>query len=210
MVAEFASRMQMEAVVPNPVPRAVPDDGQPVVIDPAVFRAPAGVRSVIQTVRGPIVVRPVTPLDAAGVDALIRTLSPASSIRRFHAPVSALTPRQLAGIVDVDHRTRETLVALDGDRVVGLVQYLEVPPGAATAEVAVVVADQWHRVGLGRHLLEEVLAAAARSGHTMATALVQADNRPVLELVRTAGLPVAVHRDGTVLELLIDLAGAAA
>jgi GNAT superfamily N-acetyltransferase len=190
---------------PAPGPVALPEGGSPVTSGPGLLHRPAGRRREVGTARGTVLLRPASPLDARGVDRLVRGLSTTSSVRRFHSPVRALTPRQLAGIVDVDHRDRETLLALDRREVIGMAQFIAVPSGSRAVEVALVVADRWQRAGLGRILLAEVLAAAAAGGHTMATALVQADNRPMLELIRTAGLPVTHHRSGTTVELLIDL-----
>lgn len=200
---------------PTPAgPRALPLDGVPLRAAPELFTSAAAHRVAVATAAGPVHIRPVTPLDAEGVQRLVRGLSAASSFRRFHTPVRSLTPRQLAGIIDVDHRRRESLIAVEGRRVVGLAQYAgdDVGPGAVAhaagqaVEVAVVVADDRHRAGIGRALMAALLDAAARAGHPRATALVQADNRPVLDLLRTAGRPVALHRDGTVVEVAIDLA----
>ncbi|HUG86828.1 MAG TPA: GNAT family N-acetyltransferase [Euzebya sp.] len=190
---------------PRGVPRALPDDGVQLVADATLFRAPATDRAQIQTARGEVLLRPVTPVDLHPIDTFVRRLSTASRFQRFHTGLHHLTPRQLAGVVDVDHHQRETLVAVVGRRVVGLGQYLRQDRPAGSVDLGIVVADRWQGVGLGRALVTTLTAAAAAAGHTHATALVQADNRPVLHLLRTLGDRVESVRAGNSIEALIRL-----
>lgn len=148
-------------------------------------------------------VRPVVPGDLAAIDRFITRLSPRSRFLRFHAPVRRLTSEQLAGIVDVDHRSRETIVALEGRRVVALGQYLGV--GAGTAELAIVVADDRQRRGLGALVVGQLAAAARASGLRALTASVLAENRAALRLFERWPGSVRVERHGTVLEVLLSL-----
>lgn len=183
----------------------LPVDGVPLVADETLFRAPATRRAHLDTDRGPVLLRPVNPIDLAAIDMFVRRLSAASRFQRFHGGLHHLSPRQLAGLVDVDHHRRETLVAVAGRRVVGLGQYLPQATPVRSVELAVVVADRWQRQGIGRALLSALTRAAREEGCTSATALAQADNRPVLYLLHQLGRHAELTRAGRTIEAVIRL-----
>lgn len=158
--------------------------------------------------RQPLELRPVVPGDLAAVDALIRGLSARSRYLRFHTGLRRLTSHQLAGIVEVDHHARETLVVTTRDgrrsRVVALGQFVAVGGGAV--ELALVVADDWQGRGLGRRLARSLVRAAREEGHATVVALVLRDNAAALAVLEGLGRPRAVHGAGTSeLELEIPL-----
>src|SRR5215210_8733348 len=63
--------------------------------------------------RSDVLVRPLEPDDAAELGAAIERLSPESRYRRFLSPVPTLPASHLRSLTDVDHHTREALVAFD-------------------------------------------------------------------------------------------------
>lgn len=188
----------------RPEPKSLVGEGMGLRSDASLFQGPATARREVTTARGPVVIRPVTPLDADAVATFVRRLSPTARFRRFHSPVHALSPRQLEGIVDVDHRGRETLLALRGRRVVGMSQFIETRD-PEVVEVAIVVADRWQRMGLGRLLLDAAITAAGRCGHTTVTAYAQAENRAILQLIRSGSLPTRMETVGSIVEITIAL-----
>ena len=84
-----------------------------------------------------LTLRPVLPTDAPALDAFVRGLSDRSAYHRFHGPRYRLSGAELAYLVNVDHRERETLVITEPARgeVIAFGQYvgLDHPddPGAA-------------------------------------------------------------------------------
>lgn len=194
---------------PHPAAPVLPLDGMQLVADDRLVKVPLTRRAEVVTSRGPVLLRPVVPTDLAGIDRFVRRLSPASRFARFHSGLHHLSTRQLAGMVDVDHHERETILALDGRTVVGVSQLLLVSGLAevelAEVELAVVVSDGWQRQGIGRALLECLAAVAAGTGAAVASALVQADNRPVLHLLRQLGERAELHHDGSTVEARIRL-----
>lgn len=190
---------------PGPSPRSLADDGMPLVGAASLFEGSWTRRRVLTTGHGPVVIRAATPLDTSPVDHFVRTLSPTARFRRFHSAVNRLTDRQLAGLVDVDHRDRETLLAVSGRTVVGMGQYLVQTHPKDSVDLAVVVADDWQRLGLGRELLSATVEAASANGFRTATAYVQAENRAMLSLLRGVPMPMVSANEGSVVEVLIDL-----
>lgn len=138
----------------------------------------------------PVDTRPVRPDDGPRFCRLWERLSPETVYRRFHAPLRH-PPVDADRLVAVDHDLREALVAVVGDEVVGVARYDRSPADPGTADVAVVVEDGWQGVGIGRQLLAELTALAARRGVRTLTADVQTDNDRVVGLVRRL-LPDAV------------------
>jgi GNAT superfamily N-acetyltransferase len=128
-------------------------------------------------------VRPLREDDGDRLRRLFFRLSPLSVYRRFMSPLPAPREEGLRRLLDVDHREREALAALDGDEIVAVARYAR-RPGSGAAEIAVVVADDWQRDGLAHLLLERLAALAQRRGIEQFQATVLGDNAPAMHLVR--------------------------
>jgi GNAT superfamily N-acetyltransferase len=158
-----------------------------------------------------VVVHPIDPSDA---DALVRFhegLSLETTRLRFFSPHPHLDPQEVERFCGVDHVRREALVAWSGTEIVGVARY-EACPDAGTGEswpddveVAFVVADGWHGVGLGSELLR-LLAERARSAgvhHLVADTLFE--NRAMVGVFEHSGLAPTHQLDGGVLHYVMDL-----
>jgi RimJ/RimL family protein N-acetyltransferase len=110
-------------------------------------------------------------------------LSPETIYRRFHSPIVHPEQAQPERLLDLDHHDREAVVAVLQDEIVGVARYAR-RPGADSAEVAVVVADDWQRQGLATRMLGALAELAAAAGVRQFTLNMQADNPAVLRLVR--------------------------
>jgi RimJ/RimL family protein N-acetyltransferase len=134
-----------------------------------------------------VVVRPVVAADAAAIAALCERLSPMSSLHRFFTPERRLSVTEANAIACADHLRCETLVAIDGDRVValgGLQQLGEEPH----AELTLLVDDAYQGQSLGRQMLAELVAVASGLGFRMLWVEALPENTRVLRLLETAGL----------------------
>lgn len=150
--------------------------------------------------------RPLDSSDRERIVAAFNRLSEESRYRRFFAPLHELSDRSLEYLTDIDHSDHEAIIALDQvtDELIGIARYVRGEPGSDRAEAAVVVADDWQHVGLGRVLLEQLVARARAEGICRFTALVQADNRRALELLAEIG-PTSRSLEGGLVELDIEL-----
>jgi len=139
--------------------------------------------------------RPAGPEDRDAVQQFVRGLSPLARRRRFFAPVAELSPDQLDRMTRVRNPREFVLVAEDATapRIVALAQYAF--DDEREAEFAVVVADDWQRVGLARQLLDALAARAAAFGIAVLNGIVLAENWPMLGLAAAAGFDLADDRE---------------
>jgi len=112
-------------------------------------------------------------------------------------PFAAIAQR----LHQLDGQGRYAVAAFDdaGD-VIGVAEYVRTEPDTS-AEVAVVVAQDWQRHGVGTALLRRLAEHAIGAGITSATALVSGSNEQVLELLDELPMPHSVsydHGSGTV------------
>jgi GNAT superfamily N-acetyltransferase len=144
-----------------------------------------------------VTVRPIRPDDDVRLLRLFDRLSPETRYRRFFTPLTKLSRRTLAYLVDVDHDGREAIVAAVGDEVIGVARYDRSGHDPSVAEVAVVVEDAWQRHGVARRLFQELGGAALRRGIVYFTADVLPSNEAPVKLARTvAPLVEASFVDG--------------
>jgi nucleotide-binding universal stress UspA family protein/GNAT superfamily N-acetyltransferase len=152
------------------------------------------------------VLRPLVDSDRERLIHAFDRLSDESRYRRFFTPIHVLDRRFLEYLTDIDHRNHEAIVAIDpqsGD-LLGVARYVRLEEDANRAEAAVVVVDDWQGHGLGRALLEHLVARARAEGIGRFTALVQAENRRALDLLTEIGRTTRSPRDDHI-ELDIEL-----
>jgi RimJ/RimL family protein N-acetyltransferase len=113
----------------------------------------------------PVVLRPQTPEDRPHLADFFARLSPRSRYLRFLTGMPPHLPsKMLDALADVDGDRHVGLLALDGDRIVGTARYLRQADRPAVADVAFTFADDLQGRGLGRLLMRELQAHAARRG----------------------------------------------
>jgi acetyltransferase len=128
---------------------------------------------------------------------LVKTLSRDSLIRLCH--------------LDYDREMALTAVTADGGTMLGVSRYY-LRPETGEAEFALVVNDAYQRQGLGRHLLERLVAVARERGVKKLAGLVLAENAPMLALMPSLGFrEIGPAEQGVVrVELTLQESAAAA
>jgi RimJ/RimL family protein N-acetyltransferase len=150
-------------------------------------------------------IRPIEPDDGARLREVWDSTSELSRRRRLLAPANELSDEDLRYLVEVDHRRHEALLALDGDgRGIAVARYVRVPGDRTTAEVAVIVADGWHRRGLATALLDRLTERAREQGIERWSAIVSEDNAVVLRALENAGAVRTGGGDGEI-EFTLEL-----
>jgi acetyltransferase len=76
------------------------------------------------------------------------------------------------------------------------------------AELAVVVQDDYQRLGLGRLMLDHLIALGRRNGIVELHGETLTDNTPMLNLLRSTGLPLRTALTGSVYRFRLELGGA--
>lgn len=153
-------------------------------------------------------VRPVRPGDAAAVQTFVRGLSDATRRLRFFAPIRELTPPMLTRLTEVDGRRDRVLIALAGDgagrQIVAIAQHAAEDDWRC--ELALVIADEWQDLGLGRLLLDMLIETAREAGFARVEADVLRNNDAILGLARAFGFAVTRSpHDATMVRITRDL-----
>jgi acetyltransferase len=131
-------------------------------------------------------IRSISPDDQDREKRFFAGLSERSRYHRFMQYLHELPPGMLERFTRIDPKREAALVALAGDEIVGVGRYAPDADGSG-AEFALVVADAWQGKGLGRILLERLLAAARAAGYPCLLGRILDDNREMLELAARLG-----------------------
>jgi len=145
-----------------------------------------------------VTVRPVLPQDAEAEQTFVAALSPATRRERFHLAVNALPESLLRHFTEIDYRSHVALVAetlddADEPVLVADARYV-VRDDGVTGEFALVVADAWQGIGLGRLLLTRLTRVARRNGLHALVGDVLAGNDAMQALVRRLGGALVTSR----------------
>ena len=154
-------------------------------------------------------VRPVRHDDGAFEEAFVRGLSLESRYQRMLSGGVKVTPEWIDSMTHIDYRRRMAFAIttlVDGvEQFVGVGRYV-VDAETLSADVALVLADAWQGMGLGRRLLETLLEHARSAGVCEAVSVVLSTNTAMPRLARSVGFAVSAEPgDATVRRIRQDL-----
>ena len=152
--------------------------------------------------------RQIQPDDFDQLREIWNGLSADSRRLRFLASSRAaeVSDAELQYLVDVDHRRHEAILAFDPEgRAIGVARYVRAPGDRESAEVAVVVVDDWHNRGLGTALLDRLTDSARENGIRRYTAIVSEDNDVVLRALERAGAERTTDGEDGEIEFAFDV-----
>lgn len=153
------------------------------------FRAPDG---------SGITIRAIRPEDAEMEQAFVRGLSERARYLRFMASMRELTREMLVRFTQIDYDREMALVAVTGDDArevqVGVARYTVAPDGES-CEFAIVVGDAHRGIGLGRRLMEDLIAAARDRGLKVMEGETLANNDGMLGLAERLGFTIRTSAD---------------
>lgn len=154
-----------------------------------------------------VLIRPMVPADATLLGEFVRSLSPPSRGRRFHAGVRELSVTLLHRYATIDHDREMAFIATvdeDGRRsCIGEARYAAVDGQDDTREFAIAVRDDRQRRGLGNELLERLVHHARLVGVRWLRGDVMRDNLPMLALAHKLRFVVQRHPDDATLVRVI-------
>jgi acetyltransferase len=141
--------------------------------------------------------RPVRPEDAAAFERFFARLTPEDVRHRFFSPLRALPHKLLARLTQIDYDRDMALVLFDGEEIVGVAR-LSGDPDGLKAEFAVLVRSDLKGRGIGRLLLERLIAYARERGIAHIAGDVLEDNVMMLALCKELGFTLAFGSQGIV------------
>lgn len=146
----------------------------------------------------PIVLRPILPDDAEAFRATLDRLSPTSRRLRFFT-AAPLPPSLIRYLTDLDYRNHFAWVAfadgadddtgtgIDSGTGIGSARFIRIADRLDVAEIAVEVADEHQRHGVGRLLLGAIAIAAQEAGVERFEGDVLRENDASLRLFTSVG-----------------------
>lgn len=158
---------------------------------------------VVETLRNgvEICIRAARAEDLAGVLEAFRQLEAQSVYLRFFGPKKELSEADIRQFVNTDFDNQVRLLCTlfrDGHEVV-IAAASYVRAGDAAAEVAFVVEEDYHGLGIARRMMHHLGVIARGAGIKQLVAEVLPQNNAMLAVFRGCGWPVSLHtEDGTV------------
>lgn len=151
-----------------------------------------------------IQLRAIRAEDKSGLLEAFGQLSEESRRRRFLTPKKGLSEKELRYFTECDGVNHYAIVAIVASAVdgspegIGVVRFVRAKDDPQAAELAIVVVDAWHRRGVGRRLLEKIVAAAAERGIVKIRATALAENEQIRGLLEQYqdGIEIGPSRRG--------------
>ncbi|MFQ3623137.1 MAG: GNAT family N-acetyltransferase [Acetobacteraceae bacterium] len=143
--------------------------------------------------------RPIRPEDAEAHLQFFARLSPEDVRMRFFAPISSLSPEQVARMTQIDYDREMALIATapgpeGAPETLGVVRIVALP-GRPVGEFAVVVRSDLKGLGLGSLLMRKAIDWARGAGFAEIEGEVLAENRPMRAFVQRLGFTLHRHPD---------------
>ena len=149
--------------------------------------------------------RSIRAADFGNLHSFVHHLSPETGYKRLLSPRTP-TDDELRRWSAIDPSIECALVALagpeDNEELIGVARFVVESPGEA--DFAIVLADAWQGLGLGRELMSHLIDAARQYGLCKVSGQVLATNTGMLALAKRLGFVVA-RRSGIVSTLSLNL-----
>jgi len=204
------------------------DNGMPVAADARIVIQPSAVTAPLHLIISPypnqyesqvdlpdvgnLVIRPIRPEDAKLLQELFDSLSARSVYYRFFSPMKKLSSEMLARFTQIDYDREIALVAIremaGREEMLGVGRVMpEYDP--RHAEFSIVVADAWHKKGIGAELLRRCLDIARDQTIERVWGLVLGDNTHMLALGRKLGFSMKMIPQANAYELSLQFTASA-
>jgi len=171
-------------------------------IDPRAYTATETLKGGLE-----VTVRALQPEDRERVAKAVRQLDRASIYFRLFSFRDELTAAGLDRIMAFDPQREVALLATlrdgEGETVIGSGRYIVTQP--LIAEVAFVVEEDYHGLGIASRLLRHLAIVARAQGITTFEADVLAENRPMLVVFERTGWPRRTRREGGTVHVVLEL-----
>jgi len=161
-----------------------------------------------------LIVRPIMPQDGEQLQEYVRGLSSESRRNRFLGALSEFAPPRLEELIRMRGPRQVLLLALVqiGSKLQMVAEaMLVITPNSERGEIALSVADNWQRRGLGSVLIRHLEARARRAGARYLFGDVLRTNTAMKGLARKSGFSIrSPFTDARLVEIVKDLSPAKA
>lgn len=151
-----------------------------------------------------VLLRPIRAEDEGSFNELIKSLSAESMRFRFFSVLKDIPHERLARYCNLDYDRQIAIIAelQDSKQIIGACRVIAEPDGK-NGEFAVLVADQWQRLGLGSKLMDYVINAAKDMRLEKIFAYILANNYKMIKLSEKNGFKIEKLDEETVKASLI-------
>ncbi|MBS7658850.1 GNAT family N-acetyltransferase [Candidatus Bathyarchaeota archaeon] len=155
-----------------------------------------------------ILLRPIKPSDATMKQHFFYSLSKETIYKRYFGQLKAMPIKRIWPYVIIDYENEMVIVAsaLENgvETIIGIGSYVKIP-GTKTAEIALVVRDDWQNKGLGTALLSYLIEIGKNKGIESFTAWIFTDNTKMLHLIKKLPYKVEFRIEGDLYHITIKL-----
>jgi acetyltransferase len=175
----------------------------------AILPYPDALERCVDSVLGPLLLRPIRPEDAPAHEVFFHALTARDVHFRTFGTMRDLSPAQLARFTQIDYAREMAFIVTrpgaDGQaETLGVVRVV-IDPDEIAGEFAIVVRSDLHGRGLGRLLMACLLDYCRARGLASVHGVALADNVDMHRLARACGFQLLPAVDGDV-EMMLALA----
>ncbi len=156
-------------------------------------------------------IRAVRPTDKAGVVEAFSKLDPESIYTRFFRVKKSLSDQELKAATEVDFENAVALVVtIDSggrDIIIGGGRYVVFDTGGHRAEIAFVVEEDYHDLGIAGRVLKHLTCIAREKGVRLFEAEVLPQNKAMMAVFSHGGLPLKAAPMEGVMHVTLSLTG---
>ncbi len=158
-------------------------------------------------------VRSLTAADAVLLERMFYHLSPETIYRRFFIAAEHASPelvrKSAQRLAAINPRREVALVALAGDEgneeAIAVARFALLPHNRRVAEASILVRDDYQGTGVGRQMIDLLVAAARERQLERLIFLTHADNAAMIRLATGLGLPWRGHHADGLYEIHVLL-----
>ena len=144
----------------------------------------------------PVTIRPLRPDDLGIEHEFVSGLSDQTRYNRLLGGAIKITDEYIRRLTDLDWSREVALAAItmlgDTETIIGVARYV-IDDTREACEFAIVLADAWQGRGVGRRMLEKLVATARRRGLKRMYGEVLSTNRAMLGMARKLGFAIERH-----------------
>jgi RimJ/RimL family protein N-acetyltransferase len=156
-----------------------------------------------------VCIRAARPSDLERVINAFHELEPESIYFRYFGPKKSFSDADIKQFINTDFKNRVTLLCMlmreGSEIVIASATYVRIDD--KSAEVAFLVEEDYHRLGIARRMIQHLGVIAVADGIKTFVAEVLPDNRAMLGVFSRCDYPFSSHTEDGTVHVELDLSG---